>query len=137
MVTLQLVRAVNDLKNNLEADQVAEIESPQAFSELLPIFRQASKDKIIKVLKTNDKIQYVHRLFPRNSTLYYILVKLYCMKPFTNHSIYNNNMLRLMLQYQYILCNLTMFLLCEYISTQVLYNIFYNIKTNAWLCIFL
>lgn len=55
-MAFQLIAEVNELKTYLDTEQVAEIESPRAFSELLPAFRQASKEKIVRVLKTNDKI---------------------------------------------------------------------------------
>ena len=47
---------MKDLKADLVAEKIAKVESPRAFSKLLPIFRQASKDQIAQVLKDNDDV---------------------------------------------------------------------------------
>jgi len=48
--------AVEKVEGKLDVEFVAKIESPQAFNYLLPVFRQASKEKIVAVLKAYPDI---------------------------------------------------------------------------------
>ena len=56
---------MKDLKADLVAEKIAKVESPRAFSKLLPIFRQASKEQIAQVLKDNDDVLWVVKIVYR------------------------------------------------------------------------